>query len=56
MLLQLAVCARINGVVTPRCKDFVVQAVYVNKDYEAERYLAYADVDVSCVLILSELG
>ena len=42
MLLQLAVCARVNGLVTN--SPLVVQAVYLSKDYQAERYLAYADM------------
>ena len=44
MLLQLAVCARVNGLVTKaNHPPFVVQAVYLSKEYQAERYLAYAD-------------
>lgn len=44
MLLQLAVCARVNGLVT-KANDspLVIQAVYFSKQYHAERYLAYAD-------------
>lgn len=49
MLLQLAGCARINGVVTPESQYFVVQGIYVNGKCEVERYLAYANVKVSCI-------
>jgi hypothetical protein len=42
MLLQLAICARVNGLVTS--SPLVVQAVYLSKEYQAERYLAYADM------------
>jgi len=49
MLLQLAICARVNGVVTQ--SPLVVQAVYLTKDFVVERYLAYADTTklVGCV-------
>lgn len=50
MLLQLACCARINGVTTPQSQYFVVQGIYVNGNCEVERYLAYANVEVSCIL------
>ncbi len=44
MLLQLAVCARANGLVAKANQPpLVVQAVYLSKQYHAERYLAYAD-------------
>ena len=41
MLLQLAICARVNGVITQ--SPLVVQAIYITKKLVAERYLAYAD-------------
>lgn len=45
MLLQLAVCARVNGVIAGASRSpLVVQAVYLTDDYVAERYLAYADI------------
>jgi hypothetical protein len=44
MLLQLAICARVNGLVArANHPPLVVQAVYLSKRYHAERYLAYAD-------------
>lgn len=44
MLIQLAVCARVNGLVAKaNHPPLVVQAVYLSKQYHAERYLAYAD-------------
>lgn len=44
MLLQLAICARVNRLVTKDNRSpLVVQAVYLTKQYWAERYLAYAD-------------
>jgi hypothetical protein len=49
MLLQLAICARINSLATEASHSpLVVQAVYLSKEYCAERYLAYAD-RVGCV-------
>lgn len=50
MLLQLAACARINSIITRRDRCFVVQGVHVNCQGEAERYLAYAKIEVSYVL------
>ena len=49
MLLQLAICARVNGVITQ--SPLVVQAIYLTKELVAERYLAYADTTqlVGCV-------
>lgn len=47
MLLQLAGCARINSIITRQDRCFVVQGVYVNRQGQAERYLAYAKVEVS---------
>jgi len=46
MLLQLAICARVNGLVTRANSDspLIVQGVYLSNKYCAERYLAYADV------------
>ena len=45
MLLQLAICARVNGLVTKDDRlPLVVQAVYLSNEYWAERYLAYADM------------
>jgi len=41
MLLQLAICARVNAFITS--SPLVVQAVYLSGTYRAERYLAYAD-------------
>ena len=45
MLLQLAICARVNGLLI---KDshlpLVVQAVYLSKEHYAEHYLAFADM------------
>ena len=41
MLLQLAVCARVNSVVTQ--SPLAVQAIYLTEDFIVERYLAYAD-------------
>lgn len=47
MLLQLAVCARVNALVCKAGSDpLIVQGVYLNADYEVERYLAYADIKV----------
>jgi len=44
MLLQLAICARVNGLVTKaNHSPLVVQAVYLSEKYHAERCLAYAD-------------
>lgn len=44
MLLQLAVCARLNALVA--ASPIVVQAVYLSENHKAERYLAYADIQV----------
>jgi hypothetical protein len=41
MLLQLAICARVNGAVTQ--SPLVVQAIYLTNEFVVERYLAYAD-------------
>lgn len=50
MLLQLAVCARMNALlVKTNDPPLVVQAIYLSKEYEAERYLAYAETKVGCV-------
>jgi hypothetical protein len=44
MLLQLAVCACVNGLVAKaNHPPFIIQAVYLSKAYQAEHYLAYAD-------------
>jgi len=60
MLLQLAICARVNGVVTQ--SPLVVQAIYLTKDFIVERYLAYADTtelndsnNVPCVYMTRDL-
>jgi len=50
VLLQLAVCARMNGLlVKTNDPPLVVQAIYFSKQYVAERYLAYAEKKVGCV-------
>jgi len=41
MLLQLAVCVRLNSLITK--SPFVAQAIYLSESFCAERYLAYAD-------------
>lgn len=46
MLLQLAVCARMNAVSSEGTDPFIVQAIYVTKELEVHRYLAYADIKV----------
>jgi len=44
MLLQLALCARFNNIVTKAVSTpIVVQGVYLSGKFCAERYLAYAD-------------
>jgi len=49
MLLQLAVCARMNALlVKTNHPPLVVQAIYLSKEYKAERYLAYAETKVGC--------
>lgn len=49
MLLQLAVCARMNALLTRSTSSSppIIQGVYVSKDFIAERYLAYAEIPVS---------
>jgi hypothetical protein len=49
MLLQLAICARVNGIITQ--SPLVVQAIYITNKFVVERYLAYADTTqlVGCV-------
>jgi len=46
MLLQCATIARLGTALTNPDYQFVVQAVYLNSDFSAERYLAYADPSV----------
>lgn len=57
MLLQLAVCARMNGLTAQkRNPPFVHQAIYLSKGYKAERYLAYADILVCCSWLRVQFG
>lgn len=53
VLLQLAVCARMNGLVATGSDPYMVQAFYLNEEYKAERYLAYADYSVSMTFTYS---
>ena len=57
MLLQCATIARLGTALTNPDYQFVVQAVYLNSDLSAERYLACADPSVRAShvrLILAE--
>jgi len=52
MLLQLAICCRVNGLATKAdSSPLVIQAIYLSKDYQAECYLAYADTTVRCYCV-----
>jgi len=60
MLLQLAICARVNSVITQ--SPLVVQAIYLTNKFVVERYLAYADTtqlndsnNVPCVYMTRDL-
>jgi hypothetical protein len=47
---SLAVCARMNALLfETNDPPLVVQAIYLSKEYKAERYLAYAETKVGCV-------
>lgn len=47
LLLQLTVCARLNALLCTGSEPLIVQGIYLSKNFEVERFLAYADVRVS---------